>query len=339
MDSQSKGLFNKLQSIAKNEKYKKKDASVWKKHRKMGEIMKRRFSLIIVTVAVLLITVLLPNKISVEAKAKVLYKGETTASILNVRKSNGTKSKVIGTLKKGSEVEVVKKEGSWLKINYKKSHGYVSGTYVKKISKLTSKAESEKIVNKMKTISKNKQLILVTTAGKKETNALIQTFSKDKNGKWKRGKSVKGIVGKNGIQSQISEGSKSTPTGKYTITSAFGRKANPGTKLPYHRITSDDVWVDNVKSKYYNTLQSKRKTGEKTESMNIPQYDYGFVIDYNTKRVKGKGSAIFFHIAKGNYTLGCTAVSKENVVSILKWLDPNKKPVIIQAVESDLSKY
>ncbi|PKG22705.1 hypothetical protein CWS01_15825 [Niallia nealsonii] len=305
----------------------------------MGKPMKRRFSLIIVIAAVLLLTVLLPTNRTVAAKAKVLYTGETTASTLNVRKSNGTQYKVIGTLKKGSKVEVVKKEGSWLKINYKNGYGYVSSTYVKKISKLTSKAESEKIVNKMKTLTKNKQLILVTTTGKKETSALIQTFSKDKNGKWKRVKSVKGIVGKNGIQNQISEGSKSTPAGKYSITSAFGRKANPGTKLPYHRITSDDVWVDNVKSKYYNTLQSKKKTGEKTESMNIPQYDYGFVIDYNTKRVKGKGSAIFFHIAKGNYTLGCTAVSKDNVASILKWLDPNKKPVIIQAVESDLSKY
>jgi len=299
--------------------------------------MKR--SVLLMIAAFLLFTILLPANGTVSAKAKVLYTGETTASTLNVRKSNGTKYKVIGTLKKGSKVEVVKKEGNWLKINYKKGYGYVSGTYVKRISKLASKAESEKIVNKMKTIAKNQQLILVTTTEKKETSALIQTFSKDKNGKWKRVKSVKGIVGKNGIQNQISEGSKSTPAGKYTITSAFGRKANPGTKLPYHRITSDDVWVDNVKSKYYNTLQSRKKTGEKSESMNIPQYDYGFVIDYNTKRVKGKGSAIFFHIAKGNYTLGCTAVSKDNVVSVLKWLDPKKKPVIIQAVESDLSKY
>ncbi|MFT8320412.1 MAG: SH3 domain-containing protein [Bacillus sp. (in: firmicutes)] len=278
------------------------------------------------------------DKSVVMAQENVLYKGETTASNLNVRKSPGTQYKVIGTLIKGSKVEIVK-EGSWFKIIYKKGYGYVSAKYIKKISRLTSKTESEKAVNKLKKIGENQQLILVTAIGNNETNALIQTFSKEKNGKWNRVLSVNGIVGKKGIQPQISEGSQSTPAGKYTITQAFGRQKNPGTKLPYRRITSDDVWVDNVKSKYYNTLQSKKKTGEKSESMNIPQYDYGFVIDYNTKKVKGKGSAIFFHIAKGNYTLGCTAVSKDKIVSILKWLDPNKKPVIIQAVEKDLHKY
>ncbi|WP_445486443.1 SH3 domain-containing protein [Niallia sp. 03133] len=279
-----------------------------------------------------------PSKSGVMAQETVLFKGETTASYLNVRKAPGTQSKIIGSLKKGSKVEIVK-DGSWFKIKYKTTYGYVSAKYVKKVSVLTSKAESEKAVNKMKTVGKNQQFILVTTIGEKETNALIQTFSKDNNGKWKRVLSVNGIVGKKGIQQQISEGSQSTPAGRYTITTAFGRQKNPGTKLSYHRITSDDVWVDNINSKYYNTLQSKKKTGEKSEGMNIPQYDYGFVIDYNTKRVKGKGSAIFFHIAKGSYTLGCTAVSNDNVVSILKWLDPKKKPVIIQTVESDISKY
>jgi L,D-peptidoglycan transpeptidase YkuD (ErfK/YbiS/YcfS/YnhG family) len=73
--------------------------------------------------------------------------------------------------------------------------------------------------------------------------------------------------------------------------------------------------------------------------MNIPQYNYGFVINYNTKRVRGKGSAVFFHIAHGNYTLGCTATSKSKVVSFLKWLDPKKKPVIIQSVLNELNMY
>jgi hypothetical protein len=49
-------------------------------------------------------------------------------------------------------------------------------------------------------------------------------------------------------------------------------------------------------------------------------------------------AAIFFHISSG-HTLGCTGVSHDNVVSILKWLDPSKKPVIVQTPVSQLGNY
>jgi L,D-peptidoglycan transpeptidase YkuD (ErfK/YbiS/YcfS/YnhG family) len=206
---------------------------------------------------------------------------------------------------------------------------------------MVSKSESEGIVNHMRTLKDTGQLILVTASSSNTSFVKVQTFTKDRHGKWHRQLVMDGITGKYGLTHHFYEGSKNAPAGKYTITQAFGRYKNPGTKLPYHRITPDDVWVDNVHSIYYNTLQSKRKTHEKSENMNILQYDYGFVINYNTKRIKGKGSAIFFHIDTGhyNYTLGCTAVTKSNVIRILKWLDPKKKPVIIQTVESELNRY
>lgn len=202
-----------------------------------------------------------------------------------------------------------------------------------------SKYQSEQIVNKMKTIKNNRQLILVTTSKSRSSSVIVQTFSRNKLGKWKRELLTYGITGKYGLTRNKHEGDKKAPAGKYTITKAFGRYVNPGTRLSYHRITKNDVWVDNVRSRYYNTLQSMNKVHQYSEKMNIPQYDYGFVINYNTKRIRGKGSAIFFHIARGNYTMGCTAVSKSNVVKILKWLDPKKKPVIIQSPQSELYRY
>ncbi|MYL61400.1 hypothetical protein GLW20_28240, partial [Virgibacillus halodenitrificans] len=74
------------------------------------------------------------------------------------------------------------------------------------------------------------------------------------------------------------------------------------------------------------------------ENMDIALYTYGFVINYNTARTPGKGSAIFFHVANG-HTLGCTGVSQSHMVSILKWINPAKNPVIIQTPESKLSNY
>lgn len=201
------------------------------------------------------------------------------------------------------------------------------------------KANSENVVNRMKSIRGNGQLILVTASGYRKSSVTVQTFSKDKHGKWKRLLIMRGITGKYGFSHQKHEGDKKAPTGKYSITRAFGRYNNPGTKLPYHKITGDDVWVDNIHSRYYNTLQSKRRTRQYSESMNIPQYNYGFVINYNTKRIRGEGSAVFFHISHGSYTLGCTAVSRDNILSILKWLDPKKKPVIVQSVLNELNMY
>ncbi|WP_226038089.1 hypothetical protein [Aquibacillus saliphilus] len=72
--------------------------------------------------------------------------------------------------------------------------------------------------------------------------------------------------------------------------------------------------------------------------MDIGPYTYGLVINYNTGQVPGEGSAIFLHVSTG-HTLGCTGVSQGNMVSILKWVDPAKNPVIIQAPVNELSNY
>ena len=48
-----------------------------------------------------------------------------------------------------------------------------------------------------------------------------------------------------------------------------------------------------------------------------------FSLDFNSKPIKfGKGSAIFIHIAKKNYskTKGCIAINKANLIKIVKKL-------------------
>ncbi|RKQ35498.1 SH3 domain-containing protein [Oceanobacillus halophilus] len=194
---------------------------------------------------------------------------------------------------------------------------------------------------KLTTVDGNNQLILVTTNGYGTSSAKVQTFERDSSGNWTQVLNVNGYIGKNGFADNKVEGDGKSPTGKYSIGTAFGRSGNPGTKLSYRAISADDVWVDDSNSKLYNTWQSKEETSDQwdsAENMDIDLYTYGFVINYNTAQTPGKGSAIFFHIANG-HTLGCTGVSQQNVVSILKWLDPSKNPVIIQTPESGLSNY
>ena len=62
-------------------------------------------------------------------------------------------------------------------------------------------------------------------------------------------------------------------------------------------------------------------------------YKYGIVVGYNTNpAVPGKGSCIFYHIGTpGSTTAGCTAMSEGEILNLIKFLDKNKKPLIVQA--------
>ncbi|PET54539.1 hypothetical protein CN514_18470 [Bacillus sp. AFS001701] len=275
---------------------------------------------------------------SIKTVEAATINGTVTASVLNVRSGPSTSYKVIGTLKKGAKVTITSTSGSWYKIKSGTKTGWVSSKYIKKAPTTVSATT----VNKMKTLGTSKQLIIVSAENESTRNVLIETFEKSGTS-WKKLHTYSGVIGKNGMISSKHEGDYETPEGKYTITTAFGRYSNPGTKMTYRKITSNDVFVDDSTSKLYNTWQlasennGRWKTAEK---MNISQYDYGFVINYNTERTPGKGSAIFFHVAgTSGYTAGCTATSKTNVVSILKWLDPAKKPLIIQTPLNKLTQY
>lgn len=195
--------------------------------------------------------------------------------------------------------------------------------------------------DKLTSVAGNNQLILVTSNGYGTSSATIQTFERDSTGQWKRVLNTSGFIGKNGFAGSKAEGDGKSPTGKYSIGTAFGRSGNPGTNLPFRNISADDVWVDDSNSGLYNSWQSKKETNgqwSSAENMDISLYTYGFVINYNTARTPGKGSAIFFHVASG-HTLGCTGVSQGNMVSILKWINPARNPVIIQTPVSELNNY
>lgn len=63
---------------------------------------------------------------------KVISRGTINATSVNVRKSASTSSTKLGSLYKGSRVQIIKKQSNgWYKIRYKDSDAYVSSNYVK----------------------------------------------------------------------------------------------------------------------------------------------------------------------------------------------------------------
>ena len=150
------------------------------------------------------------------------------------------------------------------------------------------------------------------------------------------------VIGKNGFApaEEKREGDGKTPSGIYPLTMTFGYDANIRTKMPYRQALVYDIWVDDPQADDYNRwtkIQETKAASYEMMKREDDQYKYGVVIEYNTDPViKGNGSAIFLHIWKGEAlpTAGCVAVSEENIIKIIEWLDPQASPVIIMGLEN-----
>ena len=163
-------------------------------------------------------------------------------------------------------------------------------------------------------------------------------------GSWKLVAQMPANVGRNGV-GKTKEGDQKSPTGIFSLAAAFGNAPPPeGTKYPYIQLTQQDYWVDDSRSIYYNKwvrLQDGYlKDWNSAECLwqETTCYKHAVIINYNSVREPEKGSAIFLHVwaDENSPTHGCTAVAEENMVRILKWLDCEKKPVIIQGTYEDV---
>ena len=137
---------------------------------------------------------------------------------------------------------------------------------------------------------------------------------------WKKVLSCDAFTGQNGIDKK-KEGDRRTPTGVYTLTHAFGVLKDPGSKMDYVKLNKYLWWCGD--RDHYNQMIDIRDYPHSCRGEHLidytKQYAYSMALNYNSKNVYGKGSAIFLHCFGYNpYTLGCIAVSEENMKTILK---------------------
>jgi len=151
-----------------------------------------------------------------------------------------------------------------------------------------------------------------------------------------RKKKYKCAIGFAGTKKIKQEGDKATPKGTFKIIKIYYRKDRIRKlitcikKIP---IKKNMGWCDDPLSKEYNKLINiPNKVSYERLHRKDNLYDLIGVINYNTKKIiKGKGSAIFFHIAKGKYapTKGCIALKKKNLLFLLKNIKKNTKIKIL----------
>ena len=143
-------------------------------------------------------------------------------------------------------------------------------------------------------------------------------------------------IGKNGVSSHKKEGDGCTPLGEYSLGNIYFRKDRlvlPNIKLSKFIIDHNTGWCDDINSNDYNrpiTFPFKYSAERLYREDNI--YDIICVINYNLEPViKGKGSAIFMHIATDKYseTEGCVALKRDDLIKILSQINLKTKINII----------
>jgi|TARA_B110000971_G_C19924478_1_gene460851 L,D-peptidoglycan transpeptidase YkuD (ErfK/YbiS/YcfS/YnhG family) len=142
-------------------------------------------------------------------------------------------------------------------------------------------------------------------------------------------------IGKRGITHNKKEGDQKTPKGTYVFNTIYYRKdktANLKSFLKKKIIKKNMGWCDDPNSVFYNKLIKFpfNKTAEKMW-LNNRIYDVVVIINYNLKpTIRNKGSAIFLHVAKRNYTptKGCIAVSKKDILFLVSKINKKTKLII-----------
>jgi len=135
--------------------------------------------------------------------------------------------------------------------------------------------------------------------------------------------------GRSGIAVAKREGDGATPMGRFGLGRVFfrpDRGPRPQTALATVPLTPDLGWCEDPSSPDYNRLV-RLPAASRHERMwrDDPLYDICVEIAYNDNPVvKGRGSAIFLHLARPGYapTQGCIAVSLADMRRLLARLSP-----------------
>lgn len=217
-------------------------------------------------------------------------------------------------------------------------------------------------------LQQSTQLLIVTTADWNTTAGVLQPIERTSaNDKWKlAGAPITVAIGRNGLAwglglvppeelaENISagpvkrEGDGKAAAGLFNLGTVFGYAPQEpaGWKMRYTMLTPAVECVDDASSAFYNqvvdrtTVKPDWNSSEKMRHAG-EVYRWGLVIDNNTNPVtRGSGSCVFMHIwmGPGVPTSGCTAMPEERLTSILAWLDPARKPLLLQLKYDDYSK-
>jgi len=135
---------------------------------------------------------------------------------------------------------------------------------------------------------------------------------------------VRCALGRGGIVDNKREGDGAAPRGVFPLRQVMyrpDRLEKPRTALPVRAIGAKDGWCDDPESPLYNTLVSLPcEAAHEILWRQDDAYDILVVVGYNDNPpVRGRGSAIFIHIAGTGYknTEGCIALNMDDLEMLI----------------------
>jgi L,D-peptidoglycan transpeptidase YkuD (ErfK/YbiS/YcfS/YnhG family) len=204
------------------------------------------------------------------------------------------------------------------------------------------------LANQLASTRSATQLVTVVAARSSSTQGSLRLWSKGQ-GCW-RPVSVTWTswLGQRGVSDRKREGDRKTPAGAFGFLPAmYGIASNPGVRYHYHRIVCGDWWVEDPRSPWYNRFRHVpcdtdppfRVTSEDM-SRSPTAYRHLAVIAYNRAPiVPGRGSGIFLHASTGRPTLGCVSLPLSQLLVVLRWLRPQRAPLIVIGTRAEIRNY
>jgi L,D-peptidoglycan transpeptidase YkuD (ErfK/YbiS/YcfS/YnhG family) len=141
------------------------------------------------------------------------------------------------------------------------------------------------------------------------------------------------------------EGDGRSPAGLLALGAMWGYEKNPpkGVHIAYKQADLRMRCVDDAQSPHYGRIVAAPPEGtpppwRSAELLRMPtdHYKYLVVIDYNMKQPRpGAGSCIFLHVAPAppgttGPTAGCTSLIESELLALLRWIDPQRTPLLLQ---------
>ena len=143
-------------------------------------------------------------------------------------------------------------------------------------------------------------------------------------------------LGRSGPTRAKREGDGATPVGCFRLLQGFYRADHgprPRTRLPLARVRPAQGWCDDPGDRRYNRLVPL-PCAASHEEMRRQDHLYDLVIDIAWNRgpiVRGRGSAIFLHLARPGFmpTEGCVAVEPGKVRRLVERIGPRTRIRIV----------
>ncbi len=220
-------------------------------------------------------------------------------------------------------------------------------------------------VDASETAEDAKQIVVCLAPDLTSSEGTLQLFHRDDKGQWVSDAKpwpvlfgMKGLAWGRGINPpqpgpQKVEGDHKNPMGLFKIGPVYGyAPALPdGAKdWPYHQVT-DPRRVDRHAGAGGPRLQpslhaaegfaAARVVAEGAHAPRRPRLHMLVLIEHNYEDAQPHaGTEIYFHVRRGEHyrTAGCTTMELDRLEQLVKWLDPDKDPMVVELTRAEYAR-